>query len=301
MEVIKVGVVGLGRMGLAIAERLVNAGFTVFGVDPDLTKRADVEARGIHFVSSCQELATKVTVVWLMVPAGDVVDAVLEQLVPFMPAGRIIIDGGNSFFKDTVRRAALLETKQLYFIDCGTSGGLHGKDLGYSLMVGGATIAINWCAPIFKAVAMQPGGYAHVGPVGAGHYVKMVHNGIEYAMLQAYGEGFHLLKEGPYQGLDLAAIATVWNNGSIIRSWIGQLAQEVLTHDQEFAQISGAIGENKTGQWTVELAKSYGIQLPVIEKSLAVRAWSRLTGGNYATKMVAMLRHAFGGHPVEKK
>ena len=297
----KIGVIGLGRMGLAIAERLVKAGIAVVGVDPDVTKKNVVEALGICFVSSCQELAAKAQVIWLMVPAGDAVDGVLEQLLPHMQSGSIVIDGGNSFFKDSVRRAALLEAKGFHFIDCGTSGGLHGKELGYSLMVGGAADAVERCRPIFRAVAMQPGGYAHVGPVGAGHYVKMVHNGIEYAVLQAYGEGFQLLKEGPYKGLDLAAIATVWNNGSIIRSWIGELAQEVLTHDQELTHISGAIGENKTGQWTVELAKEHGIELPVIEKSLAVRAWSRVTGGNYATKLVAMLRQAFGGHPVEKK
>lgn len=300
MENITIGVIGLGRMGLAIAQRLVQAGITVFGVDPSLTKKHVVEGLGIQVLPSNQELAKKTKTIWLMVPAGEVVDTVLEQLLPYLQQGSIVIDGGNSFFKDSIRRGAFLEKQGMHFIDCGTSGGLHGKELGYSLMIGGNKTVVQQCEPIFRAVAMLPGGYAHVGPVGVGHYVKMVHNGIEYAVLQAYGEGFQLLKEGSYQGLDLAAIARVWNHGSIIRSWIGELAEDVLTHDQELTHVSGAIGENKTGQWTIELAKEHGIELPVIEKSLAIRAWSRATGGNFATKMVAMLRGAFGGHPVGK-
>jgi 6-phosphogluconate dehydrogenase len=300
MENITIGVIGLGRMGLAIAERLVKAGITVFGIDPGLNNKHDARALGIQVLASHQELAARTKHIWLMVPAGEVVDKVLEQLLPVLQRGSTIIDGGNSFFKDTIRRTALLERQGMHFIDCGTSGGLHGKELGYSLMIGGDAAVVQQCEPYFKAIAMQPGGYAHVGPVGAGHYVKMVHNGIEYAVLQAYGEGFHLLKEGSYKGLDLAAIAKVWNHGSIIRSWIGELAEDVLVQDQDLAHISGAIGENKTGQWTIELAKEHGIELPVIEKSLAVRAWSRATGGNFATKMVAMLRGAFGGHSVGK-
>ncbi|MBM3893822.1 NADP-dependent phosphogluconate dehydrogenase [Candidatus Dependentiae bacterium] len=300
MENLTIGIIGLGRMGLAIAERLVKAGITVFGVDPALSNQQDARFLGIQVLASPQELGTKTTYIWLMVPAGEVVDKVLEQLLAVLKPGSIIIDGGNSFFKDSVRRSALLKAHGMHFIDCGTSGGLHGKELGYSLMIGGDVSVVQQCDLFFKAIAMQSGGYAHVGPVGAGHYVKMVHNGIEYAVLQAYGEGFHLLKEGAYKELDLAAIAKVWNHGSIIRSWIGELAEDVLVHDQELTHISGAIAENKTGQWTVELAREHGIELPVIEKSLAVRAWSRATGGNFATKMVAMLRGAFGGHPVGK-
>jgi 6-phosphogluconate dehydrogenase len=301
MEIAAVGVVGLGRMGLAIAERLVQAGFKVYGVDPDATKKDAVEALGIVFVSSCAELATKVRIVWLMVPAGEPVDIVLREMVDHLAPGSVVIDGGNSFFKDTLRRAESLIAKNLWLLDCGTSGGLHGRELGYCLMVGGPASVVQHCQPLFDTVAMQPGGFAHVGPVGAGHYVKMVHNGIEYAVLQAYGEGLHLLKEGVYHDLDLAQITALWQHGSIIRSWIGDLAHKVLEKDQALHEISGTIGENKTGQWTVELAKGCGIELPVIEKSLAVRAWSRTTGGNYATKIVAMLRHAFGGHPVEKR
>ncbi len=296
-----IGIIGLGRMGFAIAERLHAAGLRVIGIDEDATKKAAAEQAGFIFASSYEELALACRVIWLMVPAGDIVDAVLEKLQPALVSGSIIIDGGNSFFKDSIRRYNLLANQGIAFIDCGTSGGLHGKDLGYSLMIGGDTVAVEQCQAIFKAVAMVPGGYQHVGPTGAGHYVKMVHNGVEYALLQAYAEGFHMLKKGPYQQIDLAATARVWNHGSIIRSWICDLAENVLVQDQDLDAISGVIGENKTGQWTVEVAKEYNIPVETIEKSLAIRAWSRATGGNYATKMVAMLRHAFGGHPVQGK
>lgn len=296
-----IGIIGLGRMGLAIAERLQKAGFTVFGIDEDTSKKEQAAMVNVSFSPSYEALVQSVKYIWLMVPAGDIVDSVLSKLRPHLMSGHIVIDGGNSFFKDSVRRHALLKEDGIAFIDCGTSGGLHGKDLGYSLMVGGDADAVAQCQSLFNAVAMQPGGYFYAGQAGAGHYVKMVHNGIEYALLQAYAEGFHMLKEGPYKNIDLAATAKVWNHGSIIRSWICQLAQDVLETDQSLDGISGAIGENKTGQWTVDLAKEYGIPVETIEKSLAVRAWSRVTGGNYATKLVAMLRNAFGGHPIQRK
>ncbi len=296
-----VGVVGLGRMGFAIAQRLLQAGFSVVGIDEDQAKKDAATAAGMVFAASYQELAQSAQIIWLMVPAGAIVDTVLAVLLPHCSPGKIIIDGGNSFFKDSVRRHAALAEQGVEFIDCGTSGGLHGSTLGYSLMIGGDGIAVAKCMPIFKAVAMQPGGYQHVGPAGAGHYVKMVHNGIEYALLQAYGEGFQMIKEGPYKGLDCAGVAKVWNHGSIIRSWICQLAEEFLVKDQTLDNISGVIGENKTGQWTVEVAKDHGIPVETIEKSLAIRAWSRATGGNYGTKIVAKLREAFGGHSVQGK
>jgi len=300
MENITVGVVGLGRMGFAIAQRLHRAGLTVVGLEQNDEKKSAVLGAGMKFTTSYDELAKCASVVWLMVPAGEAVDAVLAQLQGRLAPGSVVIDGGNSFFKDSVRRHQALAAAGLHFVDCGTSGGVHGGELGYSLMVGGDAAAVESCRPLFDAIAMQPDGFVHVGPSGAGHFVKMVHNGIEYALLQGYAEGFHLLKDGPYRALDLAAVAKVWNNGSIIRSWICQLAQDVLTKDQELADIAGGIGENKTGQWTTQVAREHQVPLQVIEASLAVRAWSRATGGNYATKLVAMLRNAFGGHPVDK-
>jgi 6-phosphogluconate dehydrogenase len=234
-----------------------------------------------------------------MVPAGDPVDAVIAELIEVAKPGDIIIDGGNSNFNDSIRLYNTLKLKQLNVIDCGTSGGVHGKDLGFSLMIGGDKDIFEKLEPIFKAIS-APGGYEYMGPAGAGHYVKMVHNGIEYALLQAYAEGFDLLKNGKYKDLDLAKVSEVWNRGSIIRSWILNLAHNVFVQDQDLKNISGEIGENKTGQWTLDEAKKCGVSVDLIEKSLQIRAWSRQTGGNYGTKVVAMLRNQFGGHSFKR-
>jgi len=235
-----------------------------------------------------------------MVPAGQPVDDVLAALTPHLNPNAIVIDGGNSFFKDSIRRHGQLAAKQIQFLDCGTSGGLHGKATGFSLMIGGNRPAFESIEPIFTAIA-APDGCLYVGPAGSGHFVKMVHNGIEYGLLQAYAEGFHLIKDGPYKDINLADIAHVWNHGAIIRSWICQLAEEVLKKDQDLTGIQGSIGENLTGRWTVDTAKECNVPLPTIQQALDVRAWSRQTGGNYATKLVAVLRNAFGGHAVSKK
>lgn len=287
----KVGIIGLGRMGMSIAMRLHNARHDVVGYDPAVSQ-ADISV-----VASVQELAQQVRLFWLMVPS-DVVDQTLASLEAHFQPGDIVIDGGNSFFKDSVRRAETLKQKNVIFIDCGTSGGVHGATQGYSLMVGGDRTTVEALTPIFEALA-APSGFAYMGPSGAGHYVKMVHNGIEYATLQAYAEGFHLLKDGVYKDLDLAAVASVWNHGSIIRSWVCELAQSVLERD-EFDATSGSIAENGTGKWTVDAAHEAGVPVPTIELALAQRAWSRQSGGNYATKMVALLRKEFGGHAVKK-
>lgn len=294
-----VGIIGLGKMGLAIAHRLVLGGHEVVGFDASQDAQVKAQKEGVACADSVQAVAKNARVIWLMLPAGKIIDTVLDTLVPVLKAGDIVIDGGNSFYKDSVRRAELLAQHKILFIDCGTSGGLHGKDLGFSLMIGGSEQAFKLTEPIFKAIA-APAGYAYLGPSGAGHFVKMVHNGIEYALLQAYAEGFDVLKHGPYGNLDLEKVASVWNHGSIIRSWIGELAQNVFAKDQELETISGEIGENLTGQWTVQAAKELGVPVKVIEQALAVRAWSRETGGNYATKVVAMLRNEFGGHAVKK-
>jgi len=289
----KIGVVGLGRMGLNIAIRLKNAGHEVIGYDPA------VKSNEISCVASMQELATTARIFWLMVPSG-VVDAIIASLEPYLQADDIVIDGGNSFFKDSVRRHDALAQKNINFIDCGTSGGLHGATIGFSLMIGGNRDVVEKLKPIFSAIA-APSGFAYMGPAGAGHYVKMVHNGIEYATLQAYAEGFHLLKEGTYKNLDLASVAHVWNHGSIIRSWVCELAENVLERDSDFTGVSGSIAESGTGQWTVDTAHEVNVAVPMIEKALELRAWSRKTGGNYATKMVALLRYEFGGHAVKKE
>jgi 6-phosphogluconate dehydrogenase len=292
-----IGVVGLGKMGLQIAKKLAIAGFQVIGYDPTLP--AD-QIPDITIAQTLTSLAQQCEAVWLMVPAGDIVDACLYEILPHLEAGAIVIDGGNSLYKDTIKRSQLLESKGFYFLDCGTSGGTHGLEHGFSLMIGGDTQAYNRAILIFKTLA-APKGFGLVGPSGAGHFVKMIHNGIEYGMLQAYAEGFHVLRDGPYKELDLAAVTTVWQNGSVVRSWLLSLAHDIFTKDQQLSNISGFIDENKTGRWTLEAAEEFKVPVPVIKASLEARTWSRQTGGNFTTKMVAMFRNAFGGHAVKCK
>jgi 6-phosphogluconate dehydrogenase len=214
----------------------------------------------------------------------------------------IIIDGGNSKFSDSMRRAQELVKENIYFIDCGTSGGIHGSENGFCLMIGGDKTAYDRIEPLSKVIA-TPGGYAYCGPSGAGHYVKMIHNGIEYGILQAYAEGFHLLKDGAFKNehLNLEKIASVWNHGSVIRSWILELVQDIMKEDPTLEDIKGTVASTGMGLWTVEEAHQSKIPVPVIEESLNVRKWSEKTGGNYATKVVAMLRNKFGGHAVTKQ
>lgn len=303
----KIGLIGLGRMGQSIAARLLAGGFDVIGYDKfppqvlDVVYNPDgssISKRGVwKAVDTLEEVARHAHVFWLMVPAGSPVDDVLHELVPLLEGKRIIIDGGNSFFKDSLRRSHALRERGHCFLDCGTSGGLQGRTVGFCLMIGGEQQAYEQCIPFFKALA-APEGYAYVGPSGAGHYVKMIHNGIEYALLEAYAEGFHLLKDGFYDNLDLSQISNLWNHGSIIRSWILELAHQIFIEDLHLENITGSIQESGTGKWTVEEAHQKGVPVPIIEEALRIRAWSRQTGGNYATKLVALLRQAFGGHAL---
>lgn len=300
MALMNIGLIGLGRMGLGIGQRLVNDGHHVAGFDFSAQALARATALGITAYGELEDLARTTSTFWIMVPAGAPVDKVITTLQPHLKPGAIIIDGGNSHFSDALRRSAQLKENNIAYLDCGTSGGLHGAQTGYCLMVGGDKQAFDYIEPILKSIA-APNGYGHVGPTGAGHYVKMVHNGIEYALLQSYAEGFQLLKHGHYPELDLATLSNLWQHGSIIRSWILQLATNVLERDQSFGHISGRIGENKTGQWTIDEAHKQNVSTPMLEKALEMRAWSRESGGDYATKMVALLRHEFGGHPLVKK
>lgn len=296
-----VGIIGLGRMGSGIAQRWLEAGYTVIGFDVDALLMQQAQELGVTTVRSAVDVTHHARIIWLMVPAGPIVDQVLKELLPRLQAGDIIIDGGNSKFTDSIRRAQMLAAHHIFFLDCGTSGGLYGKEHGYSLMVGGSKQAYDTAYPLFAAIA-APGGCGRVGESGAGHYVKMVHNGIEYGMLQAYAEGFQVLKEGSFkdQHLDLHAISDIWLHGAVIRSWLLELARDIFARDQEFKQIKGEIQESGTGRWTVEEAHAHTIPVPVIEESLKVREQSRKNGGNYATKLVALLRNAFGGHAVKK-
>ncbi len=297
--IMKLGIIGLGRMGMAIAERALKAGHQVVGFDRNEKLRKAAEALGAHTVTTADQLTDHVRITWLMIPAGQAVDQVIEAMLPDMHKGDTIIDGGNSNFHDSVRRYKSLEEHGMHFIDCGTSGGLKGREVGFSLMIGGNEEKYRELEPLFKAIA-QVNGYGYMGPSGSGHYVKMVHNGIEYALMEAYGEGFNLLKNGQYKELDLAKIARVWNNGGVIRSYLLELAQNVFEQDQNLEDISGEVEESGMGLWTIEEAHKQHIPVKVIEDADAVRKWSRETGGNFGTKLVAMLRNQFGGHAVKK-
>jgi len=301
-----IGVIGLGRMGSSVAARLAHAHISVIGFDAylhdiDLTiDGKNDNAHHVHRAHSIEELATTTRVVWLFVPAGKITSDVIENLCTQLQPGSIIIDGGNSNFHDSVRHYELCKQKNISFLDCGTSGGLHGRQLGFSLMVGGDEAPYRECIEYFKAVAASHG-FGHVGPAGSGHYVKMIHNGIEYGMMQAYAEGLHLIAKGRYNDLDMAQITGIWEHGSIIRSWLLKLIHEIYSRSEPIEKIDGAIAEGGTGRWTVEEALSQQIPLDVIAKSLAIREASRATGGNYGTQLIQLVRHEFGGHPVRLK
>ncbi|MFA5075043.1 MAG: decarboxylating 6-phosphogluconate dehydrogenase [Candidatus Babeliales bacterium] len=300
----QIGLIGLGKMGQAIAYRLLKDNHKIFVYDKAVQEVPENLQifKNLSLVSNLKELAQEtLDAIWLMVPAGQVIDKILQELLENnLHKNSIIIDGGNSYYKDTINRFNFLKTKNIDYIDCGTSGGLLGQKIGFSLMIGGNKNIFAKLEPIFKAIAHKDG-YNYMGSSGAGHYVKMVHNGIEYSILQSYAEGFNLLKNNnTFKNLDLEKITSTWQNGSVIRSWILDLAHDIFAKDQELKDISGNIGENKTGQWTLQECREQNIPMDLLEKSLQIREWSRESGGNYATKVVAMLRHAFGGHEVKK-
>ncbi len=293
----KLAVIGLGRMGAAIARRALDAGYCVLGFDPNLEIQKECAAHGIQIYDDVSELAD---VIWLMIPAGKLIDDTLNNVISVLTPNNIIVDGGNSNFLDSVRRAQELALKKIAYLDCGTSGGVHGLKNGFCLMVGGDYNAYKKIEPLLHVIATEHG-CAHVGPSGAGHYVKMIHNGIEYGMLQAYAEGFHLLREGDYKDLDLQKIAHLWQHGAVVRSWLLDLAYDVFKQDQNLGSIDGKIQEGGTGAWNLENAKKNHVPAPVLEASLAARKESRQTGGNFASKLIQMIRHGFGGHKVEIK
>jgi 6-phosphogluconate dehydrogenase len=299
MAFMKLGVIGLGKMGIAIAYRALNAGISVIGYDTNQETARDASKIGVVIVPTIAALTQEVSTIWLMIPHGTLIDTVLENIHSAATHERIIIDGGNSNFNDSIRRSAYLKQHNITFLDCGTSGGLHGKEHGFSLMIGGDHDAYSQLTPLWQAVA-APQGFAYMGVSGSGHYVKMVHNGIEYALMQAYAQGFHLLKEGHFKDLDLATITSVWSHGSIIRSWLLTLSHEIFVHDQSLADVSGVVAQSGMGEWTVQEAHAHKVPVSLIEDALAIRYLSEKTGGNFATKVVALLRNKFGGHAVKK-
>lgn len=305
----RLGMIGLGRMGGNMTLRLLRAGHEVVGYDrdPGAIERVSAEGKGSakgkaigasDLAALCAELPTP-RVVWLMVPAGKPVDETISSLLPHLANGDIIIDGGNSNFHDTLRRAEELRSRGVELVDCGTSGGIWGLENGYCLMVGGSAGAVKRCEPIFLALAPEKG-YAHVGPTGAGHYVKMVHNGVEYGMLQAYAEGYEILHSSKHFDVDLHQVAAVWNHGSVVRSWLNELAERAFAHDPGLADLRGYVEDSGEGRWTVQEAIDIDVPAPVITLSLLARLRSR-QDESFGAKVIAALRHEFGGHAVRKE
>jgi 6-phosphogluconate dehydrogenase len=303
-RLMEIGFVGLGKMGMNMVERLRRDNHQIVAFDLDEAKRKEVSTFGADGVSSLKDLVARLAPprgVWVMVPAGEPTESTISQLAELLEPGDAIIDGGNTNFHDNVRRAALLATKRVHLLDAGTSGGIWGLKLGYCLMVGGEPEIFRRYQPIFETLA-PPDGYAHVGGHGAGHYVKMVHNGIEYGLMQAYAEGFEALHQSDYK-LDLLKIANLWRHGSILRSWLLELTASALEKDPELKQIRGWIEDSGGGRWAVQDAIDNGISMPAITMALFTRFRSRAEKGEgtFAEKLLAALRAEFGGHDVFKE
>ncbi len=299
----ELGMVGLGRMGANMTERLINGGHRIvaYDRDADVVKRVAVKgAAPADSLASVVEQLGEPRAVWLMVPAGDPVDQTIEQLTPLMQKGDTIIDGGNSNYKETQRRAAAVGERGLHLVDVGTSGGVWGLKEGYSMMVGGDGKAVDRLRPIFETLA--PGadrGWGHVGPTGAGHFVKMIHNGIEYGMMQAYAEGFSILKHKEQLGLDLHQIAEIWRYGSVVRSWLLDLTADALSEDQALKDIAPYVSDSGEGRWTVQEAIDLDVPAPVISLSLIQRLRSR-DEESYADRLLSAMRNQFGGHAIKR-
>lgn len=293
--------IGLGKMGGNMTERLIRDGHevVVFDRSPEaITKYAGMGALPAKDVADLVAQLPSPKVVWIMVPAGKPVDETIAAVSAGMSAGDIIIDGGNSNFHDSMRRAGDLAAKKIEFIDSGTSGGIWGLANGYCLMIGAAPAAFGVCEPIFKSLA-PPDGYAHVGPPGAGHYVKMIHNGIEYGLLQAYAEGYEILNASRDFKLDLHQIAQVWNHGSVVRSWINELAERAFEKDAKLSDLKGYVEDSGEGRWTVQEAIDIDVPAPAITLALLARLRSRQSD-SFSGKVIAALRNEFGGHAVKK-
>jgi 6-phosphogluconate dehydrogenase len=297
----KLGMIGLGKMGGNMTERLMKGGHEVVVFDRSPETIARYVALGSTGANDAADMVSRLEsprVVWIMVPAGKPVDDTIAALLPGMSKGDVIIDGGNSNFHDTMRRGAALKLEGIELVDSGTSGGIWGLANGYCLMVGGSVEAFKTCEPIFRTLA-PPDGYAHMGPTGAGHYVKMIHNGVEYGMLQAYAEGYEILHASKDFDLDLEKIASVWNRGSVVRSWINELAESAFQKDTDLAALKGFVADSGEGRWTVQEAIDLDVPAPVITLSLLMRLRSR-QDDSFSAKVIAALRNEFGGHAVQK-
>ncbi|MDH0301006.1 MULTISPECIES: phosphogluconate dehydrogenase (NAD(+)-dependent, decarboxylating) [unclassified Pseudomonas] len=324
----QLGIIGLGRMGGNIARRLMRAGHSTVVHDRNreaITALEGEGAVGAHDLGALVHKLKAPRAVWVMLPAGEITEQTIAQLADLLEPGDAIIDGGNTFYKDDVRRAAELAKRGLHYLDVGTSGGVWGLDRGYCMMIGGEKAVFERLEPLFKTLAPGVGdiprtqgrtgehqraehGYIHAGPPGAGHYVKMVHNGIEYGLMQAYAEGFDLLrsKGGPELpedqrfDLDVAEIAEVWRRGSVVTSWLLDLTADALVADPQLSEFSGSVSDSGEGRWTIDAAVEQAVPVPVLSSALFARFRSRQQQGTYGDKILSAMRLGFGGH-IEKK
>lgn len=297
----QIGLIGLGKMGYNLALNFKNKKHDVVAFDINKAAMEKIVKEGVTTAPSISELTAKVgprRVIWIMVPAGNTIDVILSNLKGHLSPDDIVVDGGNSHFKDTITRGRDLEKIGVHYLDCGTSGGVEGALHGVCTMIGGKKEVFDYCESLFKSISV-PDGYLYCGKLGSGHFTKMVHNGIEYGMMQAIAEGMEVLHKYNDQ-IDLAAVAKVWNHGSVIRSWLMELSQNALTKDKNLQSIKGVMHSSGEGKWTIDTALDLGVPTPVITMSLLMRYRSQQED-TFAGKVVAALRNEFGGHAVEKK
>jgi 6-phosphogluconate dehydrogenase len=302
-ELMDLAMIGLGKMGLNMATRLVRGGHRVIGFAPSIESVRKAEKAGVEGASSLADAVSKLPaprIVWLMVPAGRITDDTIDQLVSLLSSGDRVIDGGNSNYRDTMRRAKVLEAKGIEFVDSGTSGGIWGLENGYSLMIGGKPDVVTSLQPLFECLAPAKDlGWGRVGPQGAGHFVKMVHNGIEYGMMQALAEGFSILEAKKEFELDAERVAEIWRYGSVVRSWLLDLTARALKGDSQLNAVEPWVEDSGEGRWTVQEAIDMAIAAPVITLALQMRFASR-DRRNFTARLLAAMRNQFGGHAIRK-
>lgn len=300
----QLGMIGLGKMGANMTKRLIEYGHELIVTDLSKDAIKEAESSGAKGTTNLEDLVSKLDsprVVWIMVPSGNPTESTIMQLRELLNEGDIVIDGGNSNYKETMRRARVLAENNIHMVDVGTSGGVWGLKEGYSMMVGGEKEIVEHLNPIFESLAPAADkGWGYVGPNGAGHFVKMVHNGIEYGMMQAYAEGFSIMKAKEDFGLDMAEIARIWQHGSVVRSWLLDLMADAFQQDQDFEDIAAYVSDSGEGRWTVFEAIELDVSAPVITTALLRRLRSR-EGDNYTDKLLNVTRNQFGGHTIKKK
>ncbi len=300
----ELGMIGLGRMGANMSQRLMRGGHRLVGFDFNLEARKRIEEHGGESVAALDALVAKLVpprTLWMMVPSGDATEATVTALLPLLTAGDTVIDGGNSNYKDTQRRSRLFVDRRLNYVDCGTSGGIWGLAEGYSMMIGGDESPVERLRPIFETLAPAPTrGWGRVGPSGAGHFTKMIHNGIEYGLMQAYAEGFSIMQHKTELALDLHQVAEIWRAGSVVRSWLLDLTSNALKTNPSLDGIAPFVSDSGEGRWTVAEAIDLDVPAPAITLALLARLASR-DSDSFAAKMLSAMRNQFGGHDIKKQ